>query len=170
MPILISEVSELFRYFDDTDLGQEVQQASSCGDPSGFADFGPTATVFVPSVVPPDTEIDDGNSDDEHPELPVSSESECGANCDDRDSESSDCNPIFSLGSHASSSTPVVFLNLGSRLLSRNSFKQVCEPCVRTLLSPHRVWCLQRAALHTRKGKVGRSIASFLQGQSVLCG
>ena len=73
------------RDVDDTDLGQEVRLASSCGVPSGFADIGSTATVFVPSVVPPDTE-----TDDEHPGLHESSESEGGADCDYRDPEGSD--------------------------------------------------------------------------------
>ena len=81
-----SEISELCRDVDDADIGQEVQFAFSCGNPSGFADIGPTAIVFVPSVVLPDTE-----TDDEHPGLHESSESECGATCDYRDSESPDC-------------------------------------------------------------------------------
>ena len=49
---------------------------------SGFADIGPTATLFASSVVLPDTEIDDGHPDNEHPGLHESSESECGANCE----------------------------------------------------------------------------------------
>ena len=85
LPISLSEISESCRYFDDADIGQEVRLASSCGKPSGFAAIGPTALVFVPSLVPPDTE-----TDDEHPGLHESSESECGVNCDYLDSESSD--------------------------------------------------------------------------------
>ena len=90
---ILSEASELCRDFDDNDLGQEVKLASSCGDPSGFADIGSTATVFVPSVVPPDTE-----TDDEHPGLRESSESECGADCNYRDPESSDDESISEIG------------------------------------------------------------------------
>ena len=58
LPTILSEVSEPCRDFGDNDFGQEVKLASSCGDPSGFADIGSTATVFVPSLVPPDTETD----------------------------------------------------------------------------------------------------------------
>ena len=98
LPILLSEISELRRDLDDADLGQEVKRASNCGGPSGFADIGPTATVFVSSVALPDTEIDDEHPDDGHPGLHESSEFECGANCDYRDSDSSDCESTFSLG------------------------------------------------------------------------
>ena len=63
-----------------TTISGRVKLASSCGDPSGFADIGSTATVFVPSMVPPDTE-----TDDEHPGLHETSESECGADCNYRD-------------------------------------------------------------------------------------
>ena len=107
LPTTVSEVSEPCRDFGDNDLGQEVKLASSCGDPSGFADIGSTATVFVPSAVRPDTE-----TDDEHPGLHESSESECGADCDYRDLESSDDDSIFSIGT-----CPQGFEH---RLLSRN--------------------------------------------------
>ena len=100
------------REFDDNDLGQEVRLASSCGDPSGFADIGSTATVFAPSVAPPENEIVDNDSNDEHPGLHVSSDSGCGANCEYYDSESLDCESTFSLG--------VCPQGFEHRLLSRN--------------------------------------------------
>ena len=90
----------------------EVKLPSNCGDPSGFADIGPTATAFAPSVAPPETKIVDGHSDGEHPGLPESSESECGAKGEYRDSDSSDCESTFSLGVR-----PPRFEH---RLLSRN--------------------------------------------------
>ena len=102
LPMIFTKISELPRDLDDADLGQEVELASSCWGPSGFADIGPTATVFVLSVLPPGTEIDDEHPDDKHPDddhpgLHASSESECGANCDYRDSATSDCDSIFSV-------------------------------------------------------------------------
>ena len=110
--MILSEISEVQRDLDDADLVQEVKTASSCGDPSGFADIGPTAIVFAPSVAPPETKIVDGDSHGEHPGLHESSESECGAICEYRDPDSSDCESTLLLG--------VCPQGFEHRLLSRN--------------------------------------------------